>query len=182
MALSPDRRHMALRVRAGQPFNRDIAVWQVATDSLRAFAADEKFQERGPRFSPDGRWLLYLSNRSGRDEVYAESFPAGGNRIQLSLDGGREAIWSRDGSQVFYRAPDGWMMAAHLAREPALAVTARNRLFDASPYLANPHLVMYDVAPDGRFLMIRREPEPARTDVVIIRNWVQEVRRRLATP
>jgi hypothetical protein len=74
------------------------------------------------------------------------------------------------------------MVGARVAAGPALAVTGRDRLFDAGPYLANQFLVMYDVAPDGRFLMIKRDPQPARTDVVIIRNWVQEVRRRLAKP
>ena len=75
---------------------------------------------------------------------------------------------------------NGWMVAAHIARGAPLEVTLRDRLFDASPYLANQFLVMYDVAPDGRFLMLKRDPQPARTDVVIIRNWVQQVKARLA--
>jgi hypothetical protein len=69
------------------------------------------------------------------------------------------------------------MVSARLT--PALAVTGRDRLFDASPYLANQFLTVYDVGPDGRFLMIRRETQPARTDVVIIRNWVADALRRL---
>jgi Tol biopolymer transport system component len=178
---SPDERYLAIRTRprGAGPANRDIVVRRVDSDSFVAFAAEANVQERGPRFSPDGKWLLYVSNRSGRDEVYAESFPGGGNRVQLSLDGGREGTWSRDGSRVHYRGPDGWMMGARLTHGPTLTVGTRERLFDATPYLANQFLVMYDVAADGRFLMLKLEPQPARTDVILIRNWVQQVKERL---
>ena len=99
--------------------------------------------------------------------------------MQLSLDGGREGTWARDGSRVFYRGPDGWMMAARITHGTTLAVAARERLFDASPYLANQFLVMYDVAADGRFLMLKLDPQPARTDVILIRNWVQQAKARV---
>jgi len=179
---SPDGRYLAVRggLNTG---TRDVFIWTVGTDSLRPIAA-EAAQERGPRISPDGEWLIYVSDRSGRDEVYAEAMPAGGNRVQISAEGGREGVWSRDGSQVFYRGLDRWMTAATLARGAELSVTGRTRLFDASPYLANQFLQMYDVAPDGRFLMFKLEAEAPRTDIVIIRNWVQQVKERLkgATP
>ena len=177
---SPDERYLAMRTRprGGAP-SRDIVVRRVDSDSLVRFAAEPGVQERGPRFSPDGKWLLYVSNRSGRDEVYAESFPSGGNRVQISLDGGREGTWARDGSRVFYRAPDGWMTAARITHGTTLTIGARERLFDASPYLANQFVVMYDVAADGRFLMLKLDPQPARTDVILVRNWVQQVKARL---
>ncbi len=80
---SPDARFLALRTRrGGANIGRYIAVRAVDGDSLRWFAVDDS-QERGPRFSPDDKWLLYVSDRSGRDEVYAESFPAGG---MLAID------------------------------------------------------------------------------------------------
>jgi Tol biopolymer transport system component len=175
---SPDERYMAMRARSAGG-TRDIFVRRADSDSIVPFAAEPRVQERGPRFSPEGKWLLYVSNRSGRDEVYAESFPQGGNRVQLSLDGGREGTWSRDGSRVFYRSLDGWMTAGRLTLGATLTVAGRDRLFDATPYLANQFLAMYDVAPDGRFLMFKLDPQPARTDVVIIRNWVQQVKGRL---
>jgi hypothetical protein len=180
IAWSPDQGHVALRTRRlNRGGNRDIMLRRSGTDSLTPFAAEDA-NERGPRFSPDGRWLLYVSDRSARDEVYAESFPRGGNRVQLSLEGGREGVWSRDGSRVYYRALDGWMMAAHVTRGATLAVTRRERLFDARPYLANQFLVTYDVTRDNRFLMMKTEEQPARTDVVIIRNWVQQVKARMS--
>ena len=177
---SPDETFVALRSRggAGRGGGRNIVVRRLGSDSLIPFAA-EPAQERGPHFSPDGKWLLYVSDRSGRDEVYAESFPAGGNRAQLTIEGGREAMWSRDGTRVFYRGLDGWMMAAHVARGQELQVTRRERLFDANPYNDNTFLRMYDVARDGRFLMMKYVTQGPRTDVVIIRNWVQQVKARL---
>ena len=180
LAWSPDERFAAIRTRRrNRGGNRDVVVRRFNPDSLFPFAAEDQAHERGPRFSPDGRWLLYVSDRTSRDEVYAESFPGGGNRVQLSLDGGREGVWSHDGSRVFYRALDGWMMAAHVTRGATLQVTRRERLFDATPYIANQFLVTYDVTADGRFLMMKAEEQPLRTDVVIIRNWVQQAKARL---
>jgi serine/threonine-protein kinase len=183
LAWSPDERYAAIRTRRGsRSGNRDIVVRQFSPDSLIPFAAEDAAHERGPRFSPDGRWLLYVSDRSARDEVYAEAFPGGGRRVQLSRDGGREAVWSRDGSRVYYRALDGWMMAAHVNRGPTLEVTRRERLFSATAYIANQFLVTYDVTADNRFLMMKAEEQPPRTEVVIIRNWVQHVKARLVEP
>jgi hypothetical protein len=167
-------------MRIGRAGQRDIYVLESGASKAVPFAADSGVQERGPRFSPDGKWLAFVSDRSRHDEVYVDAFPKGGARVQVSLEGGREATWSRDGSKIFYRALDGWMMAATLTRGATVTVVKRERLFDASPYLANQFLNMYDVAPDGRFLMIRLDSEAPRTDVVIIRNWAQTVLARLA--
>ena len=176
-AISPDEQFVAIRL--STPNGRDIVYRDIAGDSLVPFAT-ESAQERSPRFSPDGRWLVYASDRTGRDEVYIESFPEGGNRVQVSLDGGREPTWSRDGSRIFYRALDGWMTAVRLGPGSSLVPTARERLFDASGYLSNQYLTMYDVSPDGRFLMLQLDPRPEQTELVIIRNWVQQVKARFA--
>jgi len=180
---SPDRRSMAIRLSARRGAARDVVVQLPGDTILKPFAADSGVQERGPRFSPDGKWLSYVSDKSGRDEVYVGAFPSGGERVQVSIEGGREAVWSTDGSRIVYRALDGWMMAATITRGAggtSLQVTKRERLFDASPYLANQFLAMYDVAPDGRFLMLKLDAQAPRTDVVIIRNWAQQVKARLA--
>ena len=159
---------------------RDIVIRAASDTAIVPYAADSVAQERSPRFSPDGKWLAYASDRTGQDEIYVDGFPTGGVRTQVSADGGREPVWSRDGSRVFYRAPDGWMMAAHVTRGTTVQVTRQERLFDASPYLTNQFLTCYDVATDGRFLMIKLDPQPERTDVVIIRNWVQHALARVA--
>ena len=125
------------------------------------------------------RWIVFASDRSARDEVYADAFPDGSARVAISSGGGREPLWSRDGSTVFYRDLDGWMVAASVSRRASIEVTKRERLFDASAYVSNQFLAMYDVAPDGRFLMLKRDSQ-ARTDIVILRNWVQQVMARLS--
>ena len=176
---SPDGKAAAIRVTIPSPANRDIYVRLPGAKEWTPFVADPRAQERGPRFSPDGKWLLYVSDRSGREEVYAEAFPAGGSRVQISADGGREALWSRDGSKIFFRSLDGWMNAATLTRGQTLGVAKRDRLFDASAYHTNQFLTMYDVAPDGRFLMLKRDAETERTDLVVIRGWVRQVMKRL---
>jgi Tol biopolymer transport system component/tRNA A-37 threonylcarbamoyl transferase component Bud32 len=180
---SPDRRANAIRLSARRGGGRDVVVQLTGDTIYMPFAADSGVQERGPRFSPDGKWLLYVSDKSGRDEIYVGAFPSGGERIQVSIDGGREALWSRDGSRIFYRAVDGWMMTATVTRSAggsSLQVTKRDRLFDASPYLGNQFLAMYDVASDGRFLMLKLDAQAPRTDVVIIRGWAQQIKARLA--
>src|SRR5207245_2747083 len=62
------------------------------------------FNERAARFSPDGHWLAYVSNESGRDEVYVQPFPGPGGKWQISISGGTEPVWSHAGSEIFYRS------------------------------------------------------------------------------
>ena len=177
---SADGRANAIRAtRPGPGSSRNVLVRDASGAPFRAFAADSGVQERNPRISPDDRWIAFASDLSSRDEVYVDAFPGGGARVPVSTDGGREPVWSRDGSTLFYRDLDGWMVAATVTRGTTIQVTRRERLFDASGYVGNQFLTMYDVAPDGRFLMLKRDQQALRTDIVIIRNWVRQVMTRL---
>ena len=179
---SADGRSSAVRTRRRVPgSSRDLLVRVAPGSPFRPFAADSGVQERNPRFSPDGRWIAFASDRSSRDEVYVDAFPGGGARLAISVDGASEPVWSRDGSTLFYRDLDGWMVAATVTRGTTTLVTRRERLFDASAYVGNQFLVMYDVAPDGRFLMLKRDQQALRTDIVIVRNWVRQAMARLDT-
>ncbi len=135
---------------------------------------NSSFSEGFPAVSPDGKWLAYVTDESGRNEVYARSL-AGGGRVQVSRNGGQEPAWSRDGRELFYVEAGGGgsrMIAAAVRTTPDLRVTSRTPLFDASDYeRAAPH-ANYDLHPDGRFLMIRRA---AASEVVIVQNWHLEV-------
>jgi serine/threonine-protein kinase len=174
---SPDRSYLVYR--SGPSTNRDISYRRAdAMATGIPFAADQ-YQERTPHFSHDGRWLTYASDRTGQDEIYADAFPRGGERVPISIGGGREPVWSRDGTEIFYRSLDGFMMAARVDARAGLRVLSRAKLFATAPYAANQFLNMYDVATDGRFLMIKMEPQPDRTDVVLVGNWMTEVRARL---
>ena len=135
--------------------------------------------ESSPKFSPDGRWLAYASDESGRQEIYVRPFPGPGRKWQISTEGGTEPVWARNGQELFYRNGDK-MMAAAVETKPAFAAAKPKLLFAAhyekSPY---PFLADYDVTPDGwRFLMIRAsEQESAPTQLNVVLNWSDEVRR-----
>jgi Tol biopolymer transport system component len=130
-----------------------------------------RFDELYPAVSPDGRWLAYVSNQSGRNEVYARPLDGRGAQVQVSLDGGIEPLWGPDGRELFYRggretAPQ--LIAASLATSPELAVTARRELFGVTEMAtATPH-ANYDVSPDGStFVMVRNNPS---TRIMVIQN------------
>ncbi|MDP3775205.1 MAG: hypothetical protein Q8Q85_13160, partial [Gemmatimonadales bacterium] len=113
----------------------------------------DAFQESAPALSPDGRWLAYQSSEPGRAEVYVRPFPGPGPRVPVSLNGGTEPYWSRDGRELFYREGDV-MMAASVRTLPAFEVAERRRLFSGA-FLPGGSFREYDVAPDGRrFVMV----------------------------
>jgi serine/threonine-protein kinase len=128
--------------------------------------------------SPDGRWIAFVSDQSGRDEVYVRDLAGEQDQVLVSLDGGTEPVWSHDGRELFYRETsqaDPYLVAAGIRTSPTLGVTARKRLFPVSDIVAtNPH-ANYDVSPDGKiFVMVRRSPA-AR--IVVIQNLPALVRR-----
>ena len=120
-----------------------------------------------PRFSPDGGWVAYVAGETARREVYMRPFPGPGPVITVSSGGGTEPIWSRDGTQLFYRK-GRQMMRAGIERTPRFGVVARTPMFEGN-YLASPNYAQYDVAPDGRFLMLR--PTGAMTQLTVQVNW-----------
>jgi serine/threonine-protein kinase len=105
------------------------------------------FGEAAPALSPDGRWLAYQSDETGRTEVYVRPYPGLGARISISLQGGSEPAWAPDGRELFYRAGDS-LVAAALDTSGGLAVTGRRTLFTGS-FLSGGGFREYDVAPDG---------------------------------
>ena len=130
--------------------------------------------------SPDGRWFAYISDHSGRPEVYLRALSGSDVQLQVSVDGASEPIWSRDGQELFYRraTPMGTELVAaalQLGAEPR--VLRRTRLFDVSGYdTAAPH-ANYDVSPDGRWFVFAR-PDGAN-HIVVLQN-VPELARRIA--
>jgi Tol biopolymer transport system component len=124
-----------------------------------------KVQAATPRFSPDGRWLAYISNESGRYEVYVPPYPGPGRGVQISQGGGTQPAWNPNGRELFYRyqgfGSQGKMMAVDIATEPSLTAGNPRMLFEGA-YLGSPSVEVpnYDVSADGqRFLMIKPPPE-----------------------
>ena len=135
------------------------------------------FNESEPAVSPDGRWLAYQSNESGAVEVYVQSFPTGGRKWQISTDGGRWPLWARNGREIFYRNRNR-MMAAAVSPEPAggtgLTVGQPGLLFEGA------FEDVYSLTPDERFVVIQIDSdESAPTDVHVVVDWLEELKRRV---
>jgi len=134
------------------------------------------------RLSPDGRWLAYASDESGRYEVYVQSFSGSGGKWQISSNGGREPVWAHNGRELFYRN-EGKMLAAEVATQPTFQA-ATSRLLFQGPYEATTTLSPdYDVTPDDqRFVMVQRsEQQSPTTDFNVVVNWLEELKQRVPT-
>ena len=122
-----------------------------------------------PRFSPDGRWLAYSSYQSETSEVYVRSFPEGSARQQVSVGGGHDPVWARDGREVFYMR-DGGLYVVSVEAGPQLTLGPPRLLFQGS-YLDVPGAGSYDASLDGdRFLMVEvpeEERHPTRLELVV---------------
>jgi dipeptidyl aminopeptidase/acylaminoacyl peptidase len=140
------------------------------------------FDEIEGQFSPDGRWLAYTSNESGRYEIYIRTFPEVGGKWLVSAAGGGQPRWRRDGRELFYVAPDGRLMAVPIRRlapdAPALEAGAPVPLFPTrlatGGNIFNTGVLaraQYAVAADGRFLMNIAADDGITSPINIVQNW-----------
>jgi len=138
--------------------------------------------ERGPSFSPDGRWLAYESNESGRFEVYVRPFPASGVPRQISTNGGGLARWSSDGREVFFMIARRFY-AVPIRTAPTLEVGAPRLLFELpfGPTGGGVGPPPWDVTPDGqRFIFVKPgDDELAPLRIHIVENWFEDLKRRV---
>ena len=172
---TPDGRSIVYRVDT-QGSDRDILQLPLEGDRTPMPLVVGPADDKQPRVSPDGRWLAYVSDESGREEVYVRPLAPRGGRVAVSSGGGGEPLWSRDGRRLFYRA-GSTLMVADIATTPQLAVGARTVLFEG-PFETDGLHPNYDVLPDGTgFIMIRTNDESRR--LVLVMNWVAELRQRL---
>ncbi len=138
-----------------------------------------RFGERNAQISPDGRWLAYHSNESGRLEVYVQPFPGPGGKRQVSALGGSEPRWARNGGELFYR-DDNKMMVVGVTTTPTFTASNPRLLFEGR-FIEGAKT--YDVAPDGqRFLVVRpSEQEINATQINVVLNWFEELKRLVPT-
>jgi len=132
---------------------------------------------RQPRLSRDGKWLAYISEETGRLEVYVQPFPGPGGRHQISSGGGVEAVWSREGTELFYRGGMA-LIAAMLQTNPEFQVVRRDTLFTLNG-LAGDVQAGYDVFPDGKRFVFPRIVSTSSAPVVFT-GWLDHVRERMA--
>ena len=154
----------------------DIWYRRLTGDTTRKAVVSAQTTEYAPRLSPNGRWITYTSNEDGTSQVYVQPFPPTGAHYPVTDAGGIMPLWSPDGRRIYYISA-GTMFAATIETAPNVRVVARDSMFSVQPYnLAAPVHASYDVSPDGKhFLLIR--PARAENDLVLVHNWLTEVRR-----
>jgi eukaryotic-like serine/threonine-protein kinase len=151
------------RVREAQPFIRT------------------PFDEAVPRFSPDGHWLSYISNESGRYEIYVQPYPGPGGKWQISTEGGTEPVWNPNGRELFYRSGDR-VMAVEITTQSGFVAGKPQMLFEGRYEPAPVPIANYDVSPDGqRFLMLKptEQAQAAPTQINVVLNWFEELKQKV---
>ena len=159
-------------------------IWVMPLDGARTPEVFLKTSaiETNPHFSPDGHWLAYVSDESGRNEVYVQPYPGPGGKWTISTNGGNEPVWSRDARELFYRNGDA-VMSVPITFQPTFSPGVPRLLFRSDFEPTGTGTSGYDVSLDGRrFLMITpSEPEPLATQVSVVINWFEELRRLVPT-
>ncbi len=158
--------------------SRDIWVLRLSDRKPQPFL-QTPFRKTAPRFSPDGRWLAYASEESGRYEIYVQPYPGPGGKWQISAEGATEAVWNPNGRELFYRNGDK-MMAVDVTTQPSFTAGKPKMLFEGR-YVRTPRTFAdYDVSPDGqRFLMLKAtEQAQASAQINVVLNWFEELKRR----
>jgi serine/threonine-protein kinase len=175
MSWSPDGSTVAFHERTP---NGERNIWWVKPGSAPQPFVRTQADERSPRFSPDGKWLAYVSDESGRDDVYVQPFPGPGPESHVSTtDGGTDPVWSRDGRELFYRKDD-WLMVVSVAQKAEFSAGRPQRLFEVR-FDASDNGPNYDVSRDGRWFVMPRGAQgriPGQLHVVL--NWFNEITAR----
>jgi serine/threonine-protein kinase len=172
---SPDGKLLAL-VEWNPDSMRDIWILSLDEAGEPRPIINTPYDELSPLFSPDGRWLTYVSDESGRFEVYVESFPRGKGRWLISAGGGTEPVWSADGREIFYRNGDA-MMVAPIQSQPEFTAGAPRVLFQRAFKSGIYDSLSYDVAGGGQeLLMIERRLDLAPKQINVVLDWSHGLR------
>ena len=158
---------------------RSSDIWALPLDGDRKPfpVVQTNFDEEAAQFSPDGKWIAYQSDESGRVEIYVQPFPGPGNRWPISTDGGSQVRWRSDGKELFYVALDGRLMAVPIR----VASNAGAPEVDTSVTLFAPRLGgavqqadyrhQYMVSSDGQRFLVATVTEQANSPITVILNW-----------
>ncbi len=173
--ISPDGEWVLYRL-GGTFSNRDVYARRLEGDTTVIPIAATAANERSVALSSDGRWVAFVSDETGRDEVFVRPFPdVESGKWQVSSGGGHSPAWSHDGTELFFIGSSSNMVAARYAGSgDSFVVTGIEPLFNTAGLLTSPTHTTYDVAPDDdRFLFISTGTR--RGDLVWVRNWKTEV-------
>ena len=174
LSTSPDGRWVLI-----QSFDNTWDILRVRLDSARKAESylTSAANELAPVFSPDGKWVALVSDESGRPAVYVRSFPDPSSRIQISVAGGGEPIWSRDGTRLYYRAGSA-LLSAKVAFSPTFALLARDTVMANLP-ASGARASNYDITRDHKRILAIL-PDAEGFQLVVSPNWITELRRRVA--
>ncbi len=177
LSWSPDGKALLFRE---EPKGSDVWILELDGDRKPRLFLQEPFNEWLAVVSPNGRWLAYVSDESGRPEVYVRPFAGSGSRWPISTDGGSDPVWARNGGELYYRNGDR-MMASTIAVTSggSFNPTKPRMLFEAKTLsISGGYEMCYDVTPDGEFLMIEPgESDSPPTQINVVLNWFEELRR-----
>jgi eukaryotic-like serine/threonine-protein kinase len=175
-AWSPDGRVVLYEV-AGPS---SMEIWaQPAAGGAPSVYLGATYSHGQPAFSPDGRWVAYTSAETGRNEVFVQSFPTPGQKVQVSIGGGAQAAWRRDGRELFYVSLDRRMMSVAVAAGATIEPGKPAVLFPVRlmvPALAAPTRE-YDVSPDGQRFLVNIVTRPQDTPMTVMLNWTTRSRK-----
>ncbi|WP_411281180.1 TolB family protein [Gemmatimonas sp.] len=142
--------------------------------------ASPTFYQIAPALSPDGKWLAYGSDETGRLEIYVRPFPeTQGARYTVSRAGGSEPVWSHSGNELFYRDGANRLVAAEIAPGPVFRVVTERALFSTSGYVTDNRHWHYTVSPDDRtFYFVKSGAQAgAQNELVVVLNWFEQLTR-----
>ncbi|MFC1791114.1 TolB family protein [Gemmatimonadota bacterium] len=161
----------------------DLGYLDLETGSINDTLLASEFNERAIQLSPDGRWLAYVSDFGGQNQVFVRPFPSvGDRRWQVSLDGGLQPVWAHNGRELFYRdSGSRTLTAASYTADSAFTVERRDQLFDVSGYyMWSLQYHYYDVTQDDqRFVFMRTVSRRDVPSVVVVNNFFEELRERV---
>ena len=180
-AFTPDGKSLIMRD-TDPKTGPDISVISMDGDHAPKPLIHSAFNEQNAELSPDGRWIAYQSNESGRDEIHVRPFPAvDGGHWQISTDGGARPLWARSGRELFYVDVRQRIMVAPIQTSPSFAAGNPSVALDPSGGIFNTSTGRnYDISPDGRrFLVIKSAPRDRSnpTQLNIVLNWGEELKR-----
>ena len=180
---SPDGKWLVFRTDDQAAGNADILGIRPGIDSVATPLIATPAEELSPAISPDGHWIAYSSNESGRREIWVRPFPeTASGRYQVSTKGGVNPAWNRNGRELFYLDGEGNMIAVPVTPGQGFQTGQQTVLFSAAPFSSNAFGRQYDVMPDGqRFVMIRGQSDAA-VHVVVVFNFLEELKQKLAKP
>jgi serine/threonine-protein kinase len=171
--VTPDGKNLVYQVDNSGASQSNVAWRALSGDTVEHVISATPAVEAQPRVSPDGKWVAFATDASGAGQVVVQPFPGPGPQVQVSVAGGSEPVWGRDGKRLFYRDGQKFIAASYSA-SPTFTVTARAKLFDdVYAFAQSPH-ANYDVSPDGMKFLVVRNAEASR--LVVVHNWMAEVR------